>query len=85
MIESMNDEIFEKLEISKAEVATLTKRDILCPNCNFRISTVFADARGHMQVKCKKCKNEYILNFAYFRTFGHSRDQEFTVYLIKIE
>lgn len=85
MIESMNDEIFEKLKISKAEVATLTKRDILCPNCNFRISTVFADARGHMQVKCKKCKNEYILNFAYFRTFGHSRDQEFTVYLTKIE
>ena len=85
MIESMNDEIFEKLEISKAEVATLTKRDILCPNCNFRISTVFADASGHMQVKCKKCKNEYILNFAYFRTFGHSRDQEFTVYLTKIE
>ena len=84
MIESMNDKIFEKLEISKAEVATLTKRDILCPNCNFRISTVFADARGHMQVKCKKCKNEYILNFAYFRTFGHSRDQDFTVYLTKI-
>ena len=84
MIESMNDEIFEKLEISKAEVATLTKRDILCPNCNFRISTVFADARGHMQVKCKKCKNEYILNFAYFRTFGYSRDQDFTVYLTKI-
>lgn len=82
MIESMNDEIFEKLKISKAEVATLTKRDILCPNCNFRISTVFADASGHMQVKCKKCKNEYILNFAYFRTFGHSRDQDFTVYLI---
>ena len=85
MIESMNDEIFEKLKISKAEVATLTKRDILCQNCNFRISTVFADARGHMQVKCKKCKNEYILNFAYFRTFGHSRDQEFTVYPTKIE
>ncbi|MBQ3139928.1 MAG: hypothetical protein IJB68_10565 [Ruminococcus sp.] len=84
MIESMNDEIFEKLEISKAEVATMTKRDMLCPNCNFRISTVFADARGHMQVKCKKCKNEYILNFAYFRTFGHSRDQDFTVYLTKI-
>ncbi len=85
MIESMSNEIFKKLEISKAEVATLTKRDILCPNCNFRISTVFADARGHMQVKCKKCKNEYILNFAYFRTFGHSRDQDFTVYLTKIE
>lgn len=85
MIESMSNEIFKKLEISKAEVATLTKRDILCPNCNFRISTVFADASGHMQVKCKKCKNEYILNFAYFRTFGHSRDQDFTVYLTKIK
>ena len=29
MIEFMNDEIFKKLEVSKAEVATLSKRDIL--------------------------------------------------------
>lgn len=80
----IDNEVFQKLEDSKVEVATLTKRDIICPNCHFRISTVFSDIQGHLQLKCKKCKNEYIMNLAYFRTFGH-REQEYTVYLTKIE
>ena len=84
MISFMSDDVFKKLEDSKTEVATLTSRDLLCPNCHFRIDTVFSDAQGHLQVKCKKCKNEYIMNLAYFRTFGR-RNQEFTVYLTKIE
>lgn len=84
MSEKLNDEVIKKLKTSKAEVATLTKRDLLCPNCRFRIDTLFSDVRGHIQVKCKKCKNEYIMNVAYFRTFGH-RDQQLTVYLTKIE
>ena len=85
MISFMSDDVFKKLEDSKTEAATLTSRDLLCPNCHFRIDTVFSDAQGHLQVKCKKCKNEYIMNLAYFRTFGHSRDQDFIVYLTKIE
>ncbi len=81
----MNEEIFEKLEMSKTEVTELTLRDLRCPNCRFLIDKIYSDIRGHMQVKCPKCKNAYIMNLAYFRTFGHSRDQDFTVYLTKIE
>ncbi len=80
----MNDEVFQKLESSKRETVTLTKRDLLCPNCHFRIDTVFSDIQGHIQVKCKKCKNEYIMNLAYFRTF-RGGERSFTAYLTKIE
>jgi len=81
----MTDEVFRKLESSEAEVTQLTLRDLRCPNCRFLIDKVYSDIQGHMQVKCPKCKNAYIMNLAYFRTFGHSRDQDFTVYLTKIE
>ena len=81
----MTDEVFRKLESSEAEVTQLTLRDLRCPNCRFLIDKVYSDIQGHMQVKCPKCKNAYIMNLAYFRTFGHSRYQDFTVYLTKIE
>lgn len=85
MISFMTDEVFRKLKSSEAEVTQLTLRDLRCPNCRFLIDKVYSDIKGHMQVKCPKCKNAYIMNLAYFRTFGHSRDQDFTVYLTKIE
>ena len=53
----MNEDIFEKLEMSKTEVTELTLRDLRCPNCRFLIDKIYSDIRGHMQVKCPKCKN----------------------------
>lgn len=80
----MNGEIFEKLEMSKTEVTELTLRDLRCPNCRFLIDKIYSDIRGHMQVKCPKCKNAYIMNVAYFRKKKNG-ERSFKVYLTKIE
>lgn len=81
----ITEEIQKKLTDSRTEVADLTSRDLICPNCHFRIETIFSDIRGHIQVKCKKCKNEYIMNLAYFRSAGRRVNGIQKVYLTKIE
>ena len=46
----------------------LKARDIRCPVCSFRIMTAFEDAgRGHIKLKCQKCKKETVLDLRYFR------------------
>lgn len=80
----MNEEVFEKLEMSKTEVTELTLRDLRCPNCRFLIDKIYSDIQGHMQVKCPKCKNAYIMNVSYFRTKKNG-ERSFTVHLTKIE
>lgn len=44
----MNEEIFEKLEMSKTEVIELTLRDLRCPNC--RCKTVHSSLLPHPTV-----------------------------------
>lgn len=39
----MNEDIFEKLEMSKTEVTELTLRDLRCPNCRFLIDKIYSD------------------------------------------
>ncbi len=60
-------EVKRKLSRSRIEAETLNERDLRCPMCGFKIFTVFSDIRGHLQVKCPKCKENTILNVAYFR------------------
>lgn len=57
----------KRLELSRKESEGLTLRDIRCPYCNFIITRVFSDAGGHYLAKCQKCKQQVVLNFAYFR------------------
>ena len=52
---------------SRIETDTLKERELLCPECGFRIQTIYSDASGHLRVKCPKCKGIYVLNLAYFR------------------
>ena len=58
---------------SRIESDGLKERDLRCPNCDFKIDTVFSDACGHIRVKCPKCKHIYILNVAYFRTMKQNK------------
>lgn len=58
---------------SRIEASTLKKRDLRCPNCGFRIQTLYSDARGHLQTKCPKCKGIFIFNVAYFRRMKDAR------------
>lgn len=63
----VSPEVKNKLLLSRVEVDTLRERDLLCPECRFRIQTIYSDATGHLRVKCPKCKGIYVLNLAYFR------------------
>lgn len=75
----------KKLNKSKMETQYMTARDLRCPNCSFLITRVYSDVRGHMQIYCPKCKNKYILNFAYFRTNRHTPKRDVKITLMKIE
>ena len=67
------ENVYRLLKKSRIETDTLKQRDLRCPECNFKIQTVFSDAKGHLGVKCPKCKGTYVLNLAYFRTMsGHN-------------
>lgn len=60
-------EVIRLLELSKREVEGMAKRNLKCPICGFRIEGVYADDRGHRDIKCQKCKLEATVNLAYFR------------------
>lgn len=60
-------EVLKRLQRSRIEASTLEEKDLYCPICNFRIQTVYSDIKGHLRVKCPKCKEIHILNLAYFR------------------
>ncbi len=57
----------ERLLRSRIEVEELRERDLKCPNCEFRLQTVYSDITGHLRIKCNKCKQIHVLNLAYFR------------------
>lgn len=59
--------VMENLKKSKKEADKLTIRNIYCPYCGYLVEKVFSDISGHKLVYCKKCKEEYIINFGYFR------------------
>lgn len=60
----------EKLARSAREADGLALRDIRCPYCGFVITRVFSDVQGHYLAKCRKCKRQTVLNFAYFRSLN---------------
>ena len=67
-----------KLTVCVEEAEGLTMREIRCPYCGFVITRVFSDVSGHYLARCRKCKHESVLNFAYFRRqkgFGKKRQR----------
>ena len=60
-------DVQKRLLQSRIEMETLNERDLRCPLCGFKIFTVFSDIQGHFSVKCPKCKEQTVLNIAYFR------------------
>lgn len=61
-------DVKRRLLLSRIEADNLQERDLKCPECGFRIQTLFSDISGHIRVKCPKCKEVNVLNLAYFRT-----------------
>lgn len=42
--------------------ASPLNRDLRCPHCRHLILIASADARGHIQTKCKACKREILFD-----------------------
>lgn len=61
-------EVQAKLDMAARETINLSMREIRCPRCRFIITKVYSDVSGHFLAKCPKCKGQYVINFAYFRT-----------------
>lgn len=60
-------DVQEKLDLCEQETLDMSLREVKCPKCDFVITRVYSDARGHFLSKCPKCKSQYIMNYAYFR------------------
>lgn len=60
----------EKIRRSEKETAGLQFRPIYCPYCKIYLFDVFEDIRGHIAVKCNKCKSIVPINPAYFKKYS---------------
>ncbi len=59
----------EKLRRSQENTEHIVMRDIKCPFCNFLVDIVGSDVTsGHKMIHCRKCKNDYMISYAHFRT-----------------
>lgn len=72
-----SDEIRRRAVLSRIEAKDLKERSIKCPECGYQIGVVFSDAKGHISVKCQKCKTVSVLNLAYFRIQRRCRSKMF--------
>jgi phage FluMu protein Com len=75
--ESQKNEAAVKEDLSRQEAEHLGQRQIRCSKCNFLIMQAYSDCRsGHAEIKCQKCKQISVVNFAYFcrrRFMGRER------------
>ncbi len=42
--------------------ASSSRRELRCPHCRHLTLVVYADSRGHIQTKCKACKQEILFD-----------------------
>ena len=61
-----SEEVRIKAELSRKEAEEYIERELKCPVCNFIVGVAYSDSKGHLKIKCQKCKNISVLNFAYF-------------------
>ncbi len=72
-----NDEYARfRAELSRQEAEDYVERELKCPVCGFIVAAAFSDAAGHFKVKCQKCKNISVLNFAYFCRRKYKRKEQ---------
>ena len=60
-----------KMARYEREVAGLEKIPIYCPRCKAKVDMVYADATGHKDIRCWKCKLPFVTSLPYFRTLNH--------------
>ena len=61
-----SEEALQRAERSRQEAREFVERELKCPKCGYLVAYAFSDAKGHFKIRCKKCKEVSVLNFAYF-------------------
>ena len=54
----------KKSLLCKQEPRHLSIRELRCPKCGFLLQKIYSDARGHVSIKCTKCKQVSIMNIS---------------------
>ena len=64
--EFISDALRIKSEWSKREARYMDSKPVNCPNCNFTMIYAYEDVKGHINIKCPKCKviSRFYINFA---------------------
>lgn len=74
----------KKAALSRIESADLEERTLYCPECGFKVGSVFSDCTGHLTIRCRKCKQASVLNLAYFRRQQAKPEKMFPKYLFAV-
>lgn len=61
---TVSEEKLKELSSLREEVifSNLRMIDLKCKVCGFRVARVYSDAKGHIEIKCRKCKIQYPVN-----------------------
>ena len=62
-----SEDMLHKIRNARLAIMSKSKRDIKCPYCQHTAFVVFADATGFVETKCKKCKQEVIVDLVSMR------------------
>lgn len=60
--QKLTGELKSSLRLAKVITDTQTGVTVHCPYCRHFIAKFFSDTKGHIQLKCNKCKEEIVLN-----------------------
>ena len=60
------EENLRKLELSRQEAIGLSRREINCPVCGYRIMSAYT-TEGCVRVKCRRCKFDGVISLRWFR------------------
>ena len=63
---TVSDEVRQKAELSRKEAEEFIERELKCPVCGYIVGVAYSDSKGHLKIKCQKCKTISVINFAYF-------------------
>lgn len=57
-----SEEMVLKIRRAREAIMNQKQRTIKCPYCQHNTIVVFADTRGHVQTKCKRCGHETVFD-----------------------
>ena len=63
---TVSEDIRQKAELSRKEAEEFIERELKCPVCGYIVGVAYSDSKGHLKIKCQKCKTISVINFAYF-------------------